>query len=92
MPAKYTHVHRYTRKKLGNNGFTIFKCNLPACPHYVREELAEGRLCICNRCGKEMILDKRALQLKKPHCSDCVVSKKKATIKSLEEFLAVKEG
>lgn len=92
MAAKYTHLHRYTRKKLGNNGFTIFKCSLPGCPHYVREELAEGRLCACNRCGKEMILDKRAMTLKKPHCSDCVKSTKKQTIKKLEEFLVVKEG
>lgn len=92
MAAKYTHLHRYTKVKLGDNGFTVFKCNRPGCAHYIRTELAEGRLCICNRCDKEMILDKRAMQLKKPHCSECVKSTKKATIKTLEEFLAVKEG
>ena len=70
------HIHRYQRGKLGNNGYIIYKCNLPTCNHYISKDLVSGKLCLCNRCGDEMIMDREAMTLAKPHCKDCTISKK----------------
>ncbi len=63
-------VHKYTRVKLGTKGYIVYKCTLPGCPHYLRQELVTGRLCECWRCGKPFTMTVKTL-LKKPHCSDC---------------------
>ncbi len=73
------HIHRYEKTILGKNGYTVFRCNLPSCTHYVAANLALGRLTICNRCGEQMILDKRAARLTKPHCVNCIQVKKKSS-------------
>lgn len=71
MPRKAKHLHKYKRVDLGNK-FIVFKCMLPACSHYIRKDLAENKLCQCNRCEKAMLLDKRAMLLVKPHCEECI--------------------
>lgn len=68
--AKYNHVHKYQRTTLGKN-YKIFKCMLPNCAHYIREELARNKLTICWRCGKTILIDYAAWMLEKPHCTDC---------------------
>lgn len=68
-------VHQYVRKelkrKMTDEPYVIFRCMIPGCTHYLREELAEGQKSICNRCGKDFILTKAAMELKKPHCVEC---------------------
>jgi len=91
MSKKYTHLHRYTKKKLGKNNYIVFKCNLAGCDHYVRRELAEGKVCECNRCGEPMVLNKAAMELAKPHCAKCVVKKDKNVHDAIKEFLVNSE-
>lgn len=60
------------------------------CTHYVRLDMAENRICACNRCGEPMILDKKALMLAKPHCLNCTRVKdeaKKETLDVIDSFL-----
>jgi hypothetical protein len=71
MTKKQTHIHKYERVILGKNNYTVFRCILPFCSHYIREELAAGKACQCNRCGKEMTLDSKAMKLRFPHCHNC---------------------
>lgn len=87
MPRKNQHVHRYERVILGKNGYTVFRCNLPDCSHYIAQHLAKGKLSICNRCGGEFILDTRAMKLEKPHCTDCIKTRKKESHDTLLEFI-----
>lgn len=85
--AKPKHHHKYIRVTLGKN-YIVFKCSLPDCPHYIRYELAEGKICICNRCNKQMLLTRESMKLKKPHCTDCVQRKKGDTINAVRSVLA----
>lgn len=84
------HLHKYKKTNIGVDGkkFLVFKCMRPACNHYIRVDLAEGKLCECNRCGEPMILTKTAMQLTKPHCTTCVRRKKTADVEAISEFLA----
>jgi len=68
---KYDHIHKYMRVNLGKNGYVVFKCMIPGCPHYIRRELAVGRQSICWRCGRPMTLTMANTLLKKPHHLDC---------------------
>lgn len=79
-------IHKYKKVKLGKS-YVVFKCVFPTCTHYIRYELAEGKLCICNRCDKPMTLTKAAMQLKKPHCDDCVDRKKSSSYKEVKAVL-----
>lgn len=81
------HLHRYEKVQLGKNGYTVFRCNLPGCSHYIRKELAKNKLCECNRCGEPMILDSAAMLLKKPHCAKCIQRKNKEQYESVKEFM-----
>ena len=81
------HIHRYEKTILGKNNYIIFRCNLPSCPHYVSAKLAEGKLTLCNRCGEQMLLDKRAMRFVKPYCVNCVQIKKKDIHEKILEFL-----
>jgi late competence protein required for DNA uptake (superfamily II DNA/RNA helicase) len=85
---KSHHVHRYERAILGKKGYTVFRCNLPDCNHYISAKLAEGKLTICNRCGNQMLLDRRAMKFVKPYCVDCVKVKKSDTHDKLLEFIS----
>lgn len=71
------HTHRYERAIIGRKGYTVFKCNLPGCPHYISAKLVKNRISLCNRCGNEFIIDNRAKLLAKPHCVDCIEAKVK---------------
>jgi hypothetical protein len=64
-------VHKYERVKLGSKGYRVYKCMLPNCMHYVREELVIGMLTICHRCGQPVQMTKLMAQQKKPHCRMC---------------------
>lgn len=81
------HVHRYEKTILGKKGYTVFRCNLPDCTHYLAAKVAEGKLCICNRCGDEMLLDKRAMKFVKPYCVNCVKMKKRPSHDKLLEYI-----
>jgi formylmethanofuran dehydrogenase subunit E len=78
MAKRTNHLHKYKRVNLGVNGkeFLVFKCIQPVCAHYIPMNLAEGKLCECNRCGEPMVLDKASIILSKPHCHNCVKRKK----------------
>lgn len=69
--AEEKHVHKYLRVRLGPNGYTVYKCVLPGCSHYIRRELVEGNMTLCWRCGKEVPMNKKMATLKKPHCFGC---------------------
>jgi hypothetical protein len=89
------HLHRYRKVDLGRNGnsFLVYKCTKPACSHYVRMELAEGKLCECNRCGDPMIITKGVLRhsgnkpMAKPHCPKCIKRKDSGTVAAIAEYL-----
>ena len=87
MAKKYNHLHRYAKKKLGKNGYTVFKCTVAGCSHYIRKELAEGQIAECNRCHEPMVMTKAAIQLSKPHCDKCVVRKDKDVHDAIKELL-----
>lgn len=84
---KGEHVHKYMKAVIGGekivrdeqgkkrlirtSGHPIMRCMLPGCPHYIAFDLALARKSICWKCGGEMILDKKALILKKPTHPAC---------------------
>lgn len=77
------HIHKFRKKDIGRkNGpndrkeFIVFACSLPDCTYYIEEKLAEGKFCLCNRCGNLMTLTKEAMKLVKPHCPTCTKRKK----------------
>lgn len=71
-------VHKYQRILWGQKRTPIFRCVLPSCRHYVHPEFVIGRECICHRCGDLFIIDRRASELKKPHCLRCTKGFKKS--------------
>lgn len=79
------HIHKYQRAKLGKN-YVVYRCILPDCGHYIRRELAEGKLSICNRCGEVMTMGKLQINLAKPHCNECTQTKKEHYEK-IKEFV-----
>ena len=89
------HLHRYKKVNLGKNGkeYLVYKCQKPACSHYIPIALAEGKLCECNRCNEPMILGKPQLTgssggpMAKPHCNDCIERKKANDVGAIAEFL-----
>jgi formylmethanofuran dehydrogenase subunit E len=72
------HTHRYEKVIMGKKNTVFFRCNFPSCTHYLQAKLAEGKLSICNRCGNEFILDRRAMKFVKPYCVNCTAIKKKS--------------
>ncbi len=89
------HLHRYKKVNLRKEGeYIVYKCQKPACSHYVPVHLAEGKLCECNRCFEPMIITKLQLTgssgkaMAKPHCSNCVERKKSKDVESIAAFLA----
>lgn len=92
------HIHLYKKVdlvpkwKVINNPdkfqpFVVFACQKPACTHWIRHNLAIGKLCECNRCHNPMVLDKETVKLTKPHCQDCIIRKSKIHIDKLTELL-----
>jgi len=70
------------------------KCQKLGCSHYQHMNskfsipILLNSLAECNRCHEPFILDKRALQMEKPCCIDCIKHKKetKEKVKSAEAF------
>jgi hypothetical protein len=90
------HLHKYKKINLARNQGTgkreyyVYKCLKPACSHYIRVDLAEGKLCECNRCGQPMIIGKSTLLLTLVHCNECTKKKKDITPakEAIEQFLS----
>lgn len=85
-------LHLYKRVNLSrkkDEPFLVYKCIRIACGHWVRLDLAEGKLCECHRCGETLVLTKAvlALNLAMPHHIECVKSKKVDDAKNLAEIL-----
>lgn len=69
-----SHIHKYHRVKLGKQKqYTVYKCALPDCAHYVGKELARGRRSICWQCGNDFVLSAYSIRLAKPYCPNCKV-------------------
>ncbi len=89
------HLHRYKKVNLGANGkqFLVYRCTKPSCSHYVRLDMAEGKLCECNRCGLPMIIGRETLTkssgkpMALPHCSDCIQRRKTNEMEEISKFL-----
>jgi hypothetical protein len=97
MPSRVAnHLHRYKKINLGENGkdYFVYKCMKPACSHYIPINLAEGKLCECNKCGEPMILSKAILThssgkpMTKPHCGSCVKRRRDKDVEAIAAFLA----
>jgi hypothetical protein len=68
------HTHKYERTELGSKGYTVYKCMIPDCPHFIEPRLVVGRLSICHGCDGELILTKTMInieQIKRPVCEEC---------------------
>jgi hypothetical protein len=89
-PRVAAHIHRYKRVDIGsfNKTFLVFRCTLPTCTHYVPLNMAEGKLCECNRCFKPMLITRAALYLALPHCAACTKRKDAKDVEAISEFLA----
>jgi len=70
MP-KEKHVHKYVRVAMGSRGWTVYKCSIPDCTHFIQEKLVIGRSTICWRCGSTFIMTRHTATLKEPHCRSC---------------------
>lgn len=82
------HLHRYEKVNIGSEKkFFVFKCMRPACSHYIPMKLAFNKLCECNRCKEPMIMTKEAMQLRKPHCANCVKRKASKDVEAISQFL-----
>ena len=68
---KASHLHRLKRIPLGKNGYQVYKCMKPHCSYMIAVNLVEGQVVECNRCLSPMMMDKKAMELAKPHCEDC---------------------
>jgi hypothetical protein len=97
MPSRVAnHLHKYKKVNIGSDGneFLVYKCMKPACSHYIRIDLSEGKLCECNKCGEPMILSKEILThsggkpMAKPHCPNCVRRKNADTVEAIANFIA----
>lgn len=92
MPSKTVanHLHRYKKINIGGFGrppFLVYKCTKPVCSHYVRVNLAEGKLCECSKCGEAMIIGKVTLTQTNPHCLNCIKRRRPKDVETITEFL-----
>ena len=67
-------VHKYKRIKF-KTGYTIYRCMIIGCSHFLRAELAINRQSVCWKCGETCVI--KTTDLVKPHCEDCSRNKKK---------------
>jgi hypothetical protein len=91
------HLHLYKRvdlrpkwKQIKNPDlppFLVFRCQKPACMHWIEVSLALNKICECNVCHNPMILDKETIKKARPRCSDCIVRKTKKEVTDLSELL-----
>lgn len=77
MIQKHTHKlkqHRYS------TGKKIYFCVLD-CDFKIDPALVIGKKSICNKCGKEFIINGYSARLDRPHCENCHKVKKVKAIK-----------
>lgn len=89
MPAKkkvHPGPHKYERVAWGAKGTLVYKCQLPACTHYLHPEMVVGQLSICPKCRGQFLMTKAKAQRKKPKCDHCV-KKKDNVYAALDELL-----
>lgn len=69
-------IHKYQRVEAKNEGKSaVYRCVLPGCKHYLREEFIVGQIALCYECNNEFEITKAILsprKIKKVHCQDCV--------------------
>lgn len=92
------HFHKYKKVNLSRNPekkpYFVYKCVKPLCNHYIRLDLAEGKMCECNRCGEPMVITKATLHgssntpMTKPHCNNCIERKENQDVAAIADFLA----
>jgi formylmethanofuran dehydrogenase subunit E len=90
MP-KVKHLHKYRKVNLTVNPtkapYWVFKCTLPDCTHYLREDMVEGKMVICNVCDEPMLMTRAAMLLARPHCINCTKFKDKEEKDALADYL-----
>lgn len=68
-------VHCYRRiEPKSAGGSATYRCTLPGCRHYLREEFIVGQIALCPICDKDYQITKHVLypyKVKKLHCPDC---------------------
>lgn len=91
------HLHRYKKVNIAGFGrppYYVYKCMKPACSHYIRLDLAEGKLCECNKCGEPMIVSRVVLThssgrpMTNPHCTNCIKRKRTTDVEAINDFLS----
>ena len=91
------HVHKYKKVNLSRTKgeeYFVYKCIKPTCSHYVPINLAEGKMCECNRCGEPMVITRQTLTnsgnkpMVRPHCANCTKSRKQENVEALAEFIS----
>ena len=100
MAKNANHIHKYKKINLSQTKgktFLVYRCQVPTCTHYIPLNLAEGRVCECNRCGGVMVITKQTLTrsnggaMALPHCDDCIVRKNADQILDVASFLEQKK-
>lgn len=90
------HLHKYKKVNLSRGEtepYLVYKCVKPTCSHYLPLNVAEGKLCECNRCGEPMLITKATLHgssnrpMTKPHCNSCIERKGDKDVAAIAEFL-----
>jgi hypothetical protein len=91
MAKKIKHHHRYKRDVLGR-GYYIYKCTIPACTHYIPENLLINRVAACGSCGEPFLIGKKESMMAIPRCENCVGTKSKEEIEVLDKVLNERLG
>jgi len=78
--------HLHTYRRVGKSA--TFCCYHPICTHFTKKEFLIGKKAMC-RCGNPFILDYRALQLKVPHCLECLKPYKENSRQAIEKRKAL---
>jgi hypothetical protein len=95
IPLAMSHIHTYQRKNIGRDKEVwVMKCVDPKCTHYIfmKSKLSApqlwGKSALCNECGDEFLLNRRALRLSKPTCNNCAGGEIKEKAKEAVDFLS----
>lgn len=87
-PHKYLRIK--SRRKDGTD-YVVFKCQIPYCTSHKPMALLIGDVSECWKCGRAFQLNKKALQLARPHCMMCTGTsnalKNPIDLKKVEENL-----
>jgi hypothetical protein len=80
MKNKYDHkVHKYELVQIGEKGYTVYKCMLSNCRHFIQKELAASRLSLCwGNCGNAVMITKGMIAegRVRPLCDECKEKRK----------------